>query len=68
LNHGLLTNEDWASFEPFMVAVGPLGGPPPRDHRRNLDAILSRCSRKIQHSGDRSLYALRTRVECSSTG
>lgn len=37
---GLLTNEEWACFEPFMVEAGPSGGRPPRDHRRNLDAIL----------------------------
>jgi transposase len=40
LIRGLLTNEEWACFEPFMVEAGPSGGRPPRDHRRNLDAIL----------------------------
>lgn len=37
---GLLTNEEWAFFEPFVVLAGPLRGRPPRDHRRKLDAIF----------------------------
>jgi transposase len=40
LVRGLLTNEEWACFEPFMVEAGPSGGRPPRDHRRNLDGLL----------------------------
>ena len=40
LIRGLLTNEEGACFEPFMMEAGPPDGRPPRDHRRNLDAIL----------------------------
>jgi transposase len=36
----LLTDGEWAVFEPFLVEAGPRGGRPPRDHRRVLDAIL----------------------------
>ena len=38
---GLLTDEEWSFFEPFLVSVSPLGGRPARDHRRVLDAIFS---------------------------
>ena len=37
---GLLTDAEWAVFEPFVVQAGPLRGRPPRDHRRTLDAIF----------------------------
>src|SRR3954465_9979573 len=37
---GLLTDAEWAVFEPFLTARGSSGGRPPRDHRRVLDAIL----------------------------
>ena len=37
LIRGLLTNEEWGCFEPFMVAAGPSGGRLPRDHRRTLN-------------------------------
>ena len=37
---GLLTDEEWSFFEPFMVSASPLGGRPARDHRRVLDAIF----------------------------
>lgn len=37
---GLLTDEEWAWFEPCVVNGGASGGRPPRDHRRNLDAIF----------------------------
>lgn len=37
---GLLTDEEWSFFEPFVVSAGPLGGRPARDHRRVLDAIF----------------------------
>jgi len=36
----LLTDAEWAVFEPFLAARGSSGGRPPRDHRRVLDAIL----------------------------
>ena len=35
---GLLTDEEWSFFEPFVVSASPLGGRPARDHRRVLDA------------------------------
>jgi transposase len=40
LIRGLLTNEEWSFFEPFVVSASPLGGRPARDHRRVLNAIL----------------------------
>src|SRR5690242_17723945 len=35
-----MTDEEWAFFEPFLVGKSALGGRPPRDHRRVLDAIF----------------------------
>jgi transposase len=40
LLRGLLTDEEWSFFEPFVVSASPLGGRPARDHRRVLDAIF----------------------------
>jgi len=40
LLRGLLTDWEWALFEPFVVGTGPLRGRPPRGHRRTLDAIF----------------------------
>jgi transposase len=37
---GLLTDEQWAFFAPFVTETGPLRGRPPRDHRRTLDAVF----------------------------
>ena len=37
---GLLTDEEWSYFEPFVVSASPLGGRPARDHRQVLDAIF----------------------------
>jgi transposase len=37
---GLLTDEQWAFFEPFVIEKGALSGRPPRDHRRTLDAVF----------------------------
>ncbi len=37
---GLLTNEEWAFFEPFVVETGPFRGRPPGGHRRVLDAVF----------------------------
>jgi transposase len=34
---GLLTDEEWALFEPFVIEAG---GRPPLDHRRTLDAVF----------------------------
>ena len=36
----LLTDKEWAIFEPLVVQGGPLRGRPPRDHRRTLDAVF----------------------------
>ena len=35
-----MSDVEWAFFEPFVVASGPLSGRPPSDHRRTLDGIL----------------------------
>jgi len=40
LVRGLLSDEEWAFFAPFVIEIGPLRGRPPRDHRRTLDAIF----------------------------
>lgn len=37
---GLMSDVEWAFFEPFVVAGGPLSGRPPSDHRRTLDGIF----------------------------
>ena len=37
---GLLTDKEWAFFEPFVVETGPLRGHPPGGHRRVLDAVF----------------------------
>lgn len=37
---GLLTDEEWAFFAPFVIESGARGGRPPVDHRRMLDAIF----------------------------
>jgi len=37
---GLLTDDAWAFFEPFVVETGPFRGRPPGGHRRVLDAIF----------------------------
>jgi transposase len=36
---GLLTDGEWAFFEPFVIETGPFRGRPPGGHRRVLDAI-----------------------------
>ncbi|KAA2211235.1 IS5 family transposase [Pseudoroseomonas oryzae] len=36
----LLTDEEWAFFEPFVIETGPFRGRPPGGHRRVLDAIF----------------------------
>ena len=35
-----MTDEEWAFFAPFLTENRSLGGRPPLDHRRVLDAIL----------------------------
>ena len=37
---GLLTDDEWAFFEPFVIERGRLRGRPPVDHRRTLDAVF----------------------------
>lgn len=37
---GLITDEEWALFAPFLLESGAQGGRPPADHRRVLDGIL----------------------------
>ena len=40
LIRGLMSDEEWAFFEQFVVASGALRGRPPSDHRRTLDGIF----------------------------
>ena len=35
---GLMTDDEWAYFEPFLIHRG--GGRPPQNHRRVLDAVF----------------------------
>lgn len=37
---GLMTDVEWAFFEPFLTGRCEQGGRPPRDHRRVLDAVF----------------------------
>jgi hypothetical protein len=37
LIRGLMTDDEWAYFEPFLIRRG---GRPPRNHRRVLDAVF----------------------------
>lgn len=37
---GLLSDEEWAIFAPFVIETGAFRGRPPRDHRRTLGAIF----------------------------
>lgn len=36
---GLMTDEGWAVFAPFLIENRSRGGRPPADHRRVLDAV-----------------------------
>jgi hypothetical protein len=44
LIRGLMTDEEWAYFEPFLIHRS--GGRPPRNHRRVLDAVLVDANRR----------------------
>ncbi len=37
---GLMSDEEWAFFEPFVIETGPKRGRPPKDHRRVLDGVF----------------------------
>ena len=37
---GLMRDEEWRFFEPFLVATGAKRGRPPRDHRLILDGVF----------------------------
>ena len=40
---GLMTNEEWAIFAPFLTTPSSRGGRPPKNHRHRLDGILWIC-------------------------
>lgn len=40
LIRGLMSDEEWAFFEPFVTTSGPHSGRRPRDHRLVLDGIF----------------------------
>ncbi len=40
---GLMTDEEWALFAPFLTTPSSRGGRPPKNHRRRLDGILWIC-------------------------
>jgi transposase len=37
---GLMTDQEWAIFAPFLTSPSPLGGRPPKDHRKMLDGVF----------------------------
>ena len=37
---GLMSDEEWACFEPFVTVRGAHSGRPPKDHRLVLDGIF----------------------------
>jgi transposase len=59
LIRGLMTDDEWAYFEPFLIRRG---GRPPRNHRRVLDAVfwLLRNRRAVA----RSAPALMHDIDC----
>ncbi len=40
---GLMTDEEWAIFAPFLTTAASRGGRPPMNHRHRLDGILWIC-------------------------
>jgi transposase len=40
---GLMTDEEWAIFAPFLMTASSRGGRPPMNHRHRLDGILWIC-------------------------
>ena len=40
---GLMTDEEWAIFTPFLTTASSRGGRPPKNHRHRLDGILWIC-------------------------
>ena len=37
---GLMSDEEWAFFAPFLIDNGTRGGRPPLNHRKVIDAVL----------------------------
>lgn len=37
---GLMTDQEWGIFAPFLASPSPLGGRPPKDHRKVLDGVF----------------------------
>lgn len=37
---GLMTDDEWAVFEPFVTQISVQGGRPPSNHRRVLDGVF----------------------------
>lgn len=37
---GLMSDEEWGFFQPFVIERGPKRGRPPRDHRLVLDGVF----------------------------
>ena len=37
---GLMSDEEWAYFAPFVIETGPRRGRRPKDHRRVLDGVF----------------------------
>ena len=40
---GLMTDEEWDIFKPFLTTPASRGGRPPKNHRHRLDGILWIC-------------------------
>jgi transposase len=37
---GLMTDQEWAIFAPFLISPSSLGGRPPKNHRKVLDGVF----------------------------
>ncbi len=37
---GLMTDQEWGIFAPFLASPSPLGGRPPKDRRKVLDGVF----------------------------
>ena len=35
-----MTDQEWGIFAPFLASPSPLGGRPPKDHRKVLDGVF----------------------------
>ncbi len=65
---GLLSDDEWAFFEPFVIERGPLRGRPPADHRRTLNVVFWIAAPGRPGATCRRNLAIGTRSKSSSRG